>query len=66
MLPFRVVVIDEHRTTTTVIVSLERSPDVGATIEPPHGALGQLGIDREGRILLASWDPAYSSGEGGI
>jgi hypothetical protein len=37
MLPFRVVVIDEHRTTTTVIVSLERSPDVGATIELPHG-----------------------------
>ncbi len=38
MPPFRVVVIDERRTTTTLIVDLDRSPDVGATIQLPHGA----------------------------
>ncbi len=38
MLPFHVVVIDERRTTTTLIVDLDSSPDVGATIELPHGS----------------------------
>jgi hypothetical protein len=37
--PYRVVVVkdDAARTTTTLTVTLERSPDVGSTIELPHG-----------------------------
>lgn len=60
MFPFRIVVIDEHRTTTTVIVSLERSPDIGATIELPHGAhvtvrhvVSSKGDDLAGVVIAA-------------
>jgi hypothetical protein len=39
MQPYRVVVVkdDPARTTTTLTMTLERSPDVGSTIELPHG-----------------------------
>ena len=39
MQPYRVVVIhdDQARTTDTVIVQLARAPDVGETLELPHG-----------------------------
>jgi hypothetical protein len=38
MPPFRVVVItDTRKTATTVIVEFDHSPDVGETIELPHG-----------------------------
>jgi hypothetical protein len=38
MPPFRVVVIDKHRDTTTVVVTeLDRAPDIGSTVELPHG-----------------------------
>ncbi len=29
--------IDEKRTTSTLVVQLDRSPDVGQTLELPHG-----------------------------
>ena len=40
MPPYRVVVIDDgpSRTATTLVMQLDRSPDVGATLELPHGA----------------------------
>jgi hypothetical protein len=39
MQPYRVVVVkdDDARTTTTLTMTLERSPDVGTTLELPHG-----------------------------
>jgi hypothetical protein len=39
MQPYRVVVIqdDPARTATTVVVTLERSPDVGASLDLPYG-----------------------------
>jgi hypothetical protein len=38
VLPFRVVLVkdDPARSVTTVVVTLERSPDVGSTIEIPY------------------------------
>ena len=40
MPPYRVVVIDDgsSRTATTLVIQLDRSPDVGAKLELPHGA----------------------------
>jgi hypothetical protein len=39
MPPFRVVVIDKDRDTTTVVVTeLDRAPDIGSTVELAHGA----------------------------
>jgi hypothetical protein len=38
MPPFRVVVIDKDRDTTTVFVTdLDRAPDIGSIVELPHG-----------------------------
>ena len=39
MQPYRVVVIEQERpkATTTVVVTLERSPDIGSTLELPYG-----------------------------
>jgi hypothetical protein len=39
MLSYRVVIVedDDARTTTILTMALERSPDVGSTIELPHG-----------------------------
>ncbi len=37
MFPFRVVVTDGDRATSTTIVRLDRSPDVGETVRLPHG-----------------------------
>jgi hypothetical protein len=37
--PYRVIVVqdDPARTTTTVVVTLKRSPDVGSQLELPYG-----------------------------
>ena len=39
MQPYRVILVkdDPSRTTITLTMTLERSPDVGATIELPYG-----------------------------
>jgi hypothetical protein len=37
-MPFRVIVIEDDRSATTVVVtSFDRAPDVGATVELPNG-----------------------------
>jgi hypothetical protein len=39
MQPYRVIVVqdDSARTTTSVVVTLDRSPDVGAELDLPYG-----------------------------
>jgi hypothetical protein len=39
MQPYRVVIVkdDPARTVTTILLTLERSPDVGSTIKLPYG-----------------------------
>ena len=37
MLPFRVILVDENRSSTVLLVSLVRAPDRGDHIDLPHG-----------------------------
>jgi hypothetical protein len=37
MLPFRLIVVDEDRRSTVLVVSLARAPDRGDNIDLPHG-----------------------------
>ena len=37
MLPFRLIVVDENRSSTLLVVSLVRPPDRGDNIDLPHG-----------------------------
>ena len=63
MLPFRVVIVknDPARTVTTVIVTLERGPDIGSTIELPYAGTAVVrnvfsGDDDHGVIIAGAAD----------
>jgi len=61
VLPYRVVIVndDPARSVTTILVTLERSPDVGSTIELPYGGSAVVhhvhsGHDDHGVIIAGS------------
>ena len=63
MLPYRVVIVndDPARTVTTMMVTLDRSPDVGSTIELPYGGTAVVrhvhsGHDNHGVIIAGAMD----------